>query len=59
MIPVRCFTCGKLIASKFRIYQEMKEQGLEESEIFKKLGFTKYCCKRMFISAYDYSIFVK
>lgn len=33
----------------------MKIQGFEEKEIFEKLNISRYCCKRMFISAFDYS----
>lgn len=50
IIPVRCFTCGKLIADKWERYIKMKQEGMEASEIFKNLGITRFCCKRMLVS---------
>ena len=53
MIPVRCFTCNKVIANMHNTYLEMQKEGLSNEEIFKKIGFTRYCCKRMFLGHID------
>ena len=50
IIPIRCFTCNKVIANKWNTYCKLKEENIEGSEIFKKLGLDKYCCQRMLLS---------
>ncbi len=52
-IPVRCFTCGKVIgAFELRIESFLKE-GKEFPEIFDILKIERYCCKRMLMSSVD------
>jgi len=61
IIPVRCFTCGKVIAPVYeefvKRYGEYKiaiESGEKPKETPKKilddLGLERYCCRRMIIS---------
>ena len=50
IIPIRCFSCGKLIADKYEPYIKMMEEGIDINEIWEKLGITRFCCKRMFVS---------
>ena len=50
IIPIRCFTCGKLIADKYEEYMRLQAEGIQANEIFKKLGITRFCCKRMLVS---------
>ena len=59
IIPVRCFTCNKLIADKWLKYIDLVEKSKKkddsEEEIEKKmmiilekeLELKRYCCKRM------------
>ena len=66
IIPVRCFTCGKLIADKWAMYEEkvkklkeehQEDQGSEDEmcikDIFNDLDIKRYCCKRMLLSHVD------
>ena len=53
IIPIRCFTCGNLIADKWEDYLQMKKQEIPDNEIFKKLDLERYCCRRMLISHVD------
>ena len=53
IIPIRCFTCGKLVADVWEEYIQLKEQDIPLEEIFKKLDIERYCCKRMLISHVD------
>ena len=64
IIPVRCFTCGKVIGSAYeefkRRYEEYKkaiEKGEKPKEtpkeILDDLGITRYCCRRMLFSHVD------
>ena len=64
IIPVRCFTCGKVISE---VYEEYKKRHAEyktamdsgekpketPKEILDDLGVDRYCCRRMIISHVD------
>lgn len=54
IIPVRCFTCGKLIAHYWHSYQEMLFAGYTEEEALDGLQFTRFCCRRMFLTHVDF-----
>lgn len=47
--PVRCFSCGKCIGGKWEKYKECLNSGINESDIFKNIKISRYCCKRMFL----------
>jgi len=53
IIPVRCFTCGKVIGNKWKRYLQLLNEEKEMPEIFKELGLNRYCCRRMIISHVD------
>lgn len=53
IIPIRCFTCGKVVANLWKIYNTLKAKGMSSEEIFQKLRVRRYCCKRMFIANVD------
>lgn len=55
MLPIRCFTCGKVLGNKWEEYQKYKGQGLSFDLICKNLRIQRYCCKRMLITSIDYS----
>jgi DNA-directed RNA polymerase subunit N (RpoN/RPB10) len=48
-MPIRCFTCGKVLGNKYEKFEtyENKEQA------FIELGITRYCCKRMLFTNID------
>ncbi len=59
IIPVRCFSCGKVIASDFRRFEAevklIKDRNREPtadevSKIMDGLGLERYCCRRMILS---------
>ena len=50
IIPIRCFTCGKVIANKWEEFRKRIESGEDPNKVLKSLGFDRYCCKRMLIS---------
>ena len=52
-IPIRCFTCGKVIADKIGQYEEEIKSGKKASDVFKNINITRYCCKRMFLGNVD------
>ena len=53
IIPVRCFTCGKVIGNKWNRYLQLLNEKKEMPYIFKTLGLNRYCCRRMIISHVD------
>ena len=50
MIPIRCFTCGKLLADKWEEYVEKVKSGKDPAKALDELGIKRYCCRRMLIS---------
>lgn len=45
IIPVRCFSCGKVIAGLYESYIKMVKEGKSISEIFRILGLNRNCCR--------------
>jgi DNA-directed RNA polymerase subunit N (RpoN/RPB10) len=50
LIPVRCFTCNKIIADKWKKYEEQIKKGLTEKEAMDNLCLKRICCRRMLLS---------
>jgi DNA-directed RNA polymerase subunit N len=50
IIPVRCFTCGKVIADKWDEFKKEVAKGENPSKVLDSLGIKRYCCRRMFLS---------
>ncbi len=50
IIPVRCFTCGKVVSSAWAPFLERTRAGEEPRKILDELGLTRYCCRRMILS---------
>ena len=69
IIPIRCFTCGKVIGSKYSQYKKLISEKKDDNnlvinnnnidkvndnkEIFSKLSIDRYCCKRILLSHID------
>lgn len=69
IIPVRCFTCGKILGDKWNYYKTELEknksedsiinvntktaQKTPEGKILDKLGLKRYCCRRVMLSHVD------
>lgn len=53
IIPIRCFTCGKVIASLYEQYKERVKAGEDADKVLDDLGLTRYCCRRMILSHAD------
>ena len=50
IIPVRCFTCGKLIGDRWEEFARRIRTGENPSDILDSLGIKRYCCRRMVLS---------
>ncbi len=53
LVPVRCFTCGKLIAHIYNEYISRVKLGEEPNNVMDSLKITRYCCRRMFVSSVE------
>lgn len=42
---VRCYTCGKVISSKYNVYKELSNIGYSNFQIFEVLNIKRYCCR--------------
>ena len=51
LVPVRCFTCGKLIADKYEDYQNKIKTGDEPQKVLDELKIERYCCRRMLLTS--------
>ena len=53
IIPVRCFTCGKVIGNKYDKYLELLQSDYTEGDALDALGLRRYCCRRMLLTHVD------
>jgi len=53
IIPVRCFTCGKVIGNKYEWYCQLLQGGVHEKNALDELGLRRYCCRRMVLTHVD------
>ena len=53
MIPIRCFTCGRVIASDYEKYKKRVENGEDPKKVLDDLGIDRYCCRRMILAQVD------
>jgi DNA-directed RNA polymerase I, II, and III subunit RPABC5 len=53
IIPIRCFSCSKLIAHVYQPYLDLLEKGVSSDDAFEQLGIERFCCKRMIVAHVD------
>ena len=53
LIPVRCFSCGNLIADKFEDYQNKIRAGEDPAKVLDSLGINRYCCRSMLLTSME------
>ncbi len=64
IIPVRCFTCGKIIGDvyeKYKVRKKAYDEAVKAGEkpketpkdILDDLGVNRYCCRRMILTHVD------
>ncbi len=53
IVPVRCFTCGTVLGSKWEEFQRRVSHGEEPREVLDKLGIDRYCCRALFLTHVD------
>ena len=50
IIPIRCFTCGKVLGQVYERYLSLLDQQKTEAEALEELGLHRYCCRRVVLS---------
>ena len=54
MIPVRCFSCGQVVADKWEEYNSRVNIDRENPrQGARRPGVKRYCCRRMLVSHVD------
>jgi DNA-directed RNA polymerase subunit N (RpoN/RPB10) len=50
IIPVRCFTCGKVVGNKYETYKSELQRGVAAAQVLDSLGLKRYCCRAMILT---------
>jgi DNA-directed RNA polymerase subunit N len=53
LVPIRCFTCGNLVADKYAEYSSRVQTGEDSAKVMDSLNVKRYCCRRMFVSTVE------
>ena len=55
MLPIRCFTCGKVLGNKYEKFNTYNDK----EKAYKELGIQRYCCKTILLTSIDTSEFMQ
>jgi DNA-directed RNA polymerase subunit N len=50
IIPVRCFTCGRVVGSAYEEYRAALAKGKKGKDALDATGLARFCCRRMVLS---------
>ncbi|KAH9444256.1 hypothetical protein MJO29_003121 [Puccinia striiformis f. sp. tritici] len=53
IIPIRCFSCGKVVGNAWEQYLIVLQTGISEGDAMDALGLKRYCCRRMVLTHVD------
>lgn len=53
IIPIRCMSCGKVVADKWEAYKKEVASGKAPKKVLNDLGITRYCCRSLFLTHVD------
>ncbi|KAK0666152.1 8 kDa subunit-domain-containing protein [Cercophora samala] len=54
IIPIRCFSCGKVVGDLWEKFVVLiEDKGLPDGEALDELGCKRYCCRRMVMTHVD------
>ncbi|MGC8812285.1 MAG: DNA-directed RNA polymerase subunit N [Candidatus Aenigmatarchaeota archaeon] len=53
IIPVRCFTCGKVVGHLYEEYKKRVDAGKDREKVLNDLGLKRYCCRQLFLGHID------
>jgi len=49
IIPVRCFSCGKVIGHLWEDYKRRIDSGEDSGKVLGELGVKRFCCRQTFL----------
>ena len=55
LLPIRCITCGKVLADKWSRYEAMIEAGETIENALNKLGLNRICCRLRMRNPFKYA----
>ena len=50
IIPIRCFTCGKVTGNRWKTYLYHRKQGKTDAEALDAIHLDKECCRRIILT---------
>ena len=53
IIPVRCFSCGKVVGHLWEEFVKRVDAGEDAKEVLDELGLERYCCRALFLGNVD------
>jgi DNA-directed RNA polymerase subunit N len=53
IIPVRCFSCGKVVGHLWEEYRKRVDAGEDSKKVLDDLGLKRYCCRQLFLGHVD------
>ncbi|OGI15329.1 DNA-directed RNA polymerase subunit N [Candidatus Micrarchaeota archaeon RBG_16_49_10] len=53
IIPVRCFSCGKVLGHLYEEYKRRVEAGEDSGKVMNDMGLKRYCCRALFLGHVD------
>ena len=53
IIPVRCYTCGRVVGSSYEAYKAALAGGKTGKQALDATGLVRFCCRRMILSHVD------
>ncbi|KAK0747834.1 8 kDa subunit-domain-containing protein, partial [Apiosordaria backusii] len=54
IIPIRCFSCGKVVGDLWEKFVVLiEDRGMTDGDALDELGCKRYCCRRMVMTHVD------
>jgi len=53
IIPIRCFSCGKVVGHLWEEYNKRINTGESSEKVLDDLGLDRYCCRALFVGHVD------
>jgi DNA-directed RNA polymerase subunit N len=50
IVPVRCFSCGKVLGGLYAEFKERTEKGEDAGKVMDSLGVKRYCCRKTLLT---------
>lgn len=53
LIPVRCFSCGKVLGHFWEDFDKRRQKGEDTKKILDDFGIDRYCCRALMLGHVD------